>query len=262
MLRRGQLAQLSDHGRLARRGVDLERPLGADDARQRGVQQGGDAGLADDLQHGGDVVLAGADVARDELGLERGGGIGGHERLLTRAAPWRDAEAGCLPTCHQRLAPECLPVRSWRLRGSGEVCPFGAPVATPGATGSWSWRWCAGTLPHGVDQPGQPNIRGWRGPPLSTSGGTSCPRRYGAASALVRAGVRDMASERARRRAAADVSRSGGPDGGCAARHRGARPAPRPRDARWAAAPARPRPRARRVRPRCRTRPGHLAPGR
>jgi len=43
------------------------------------------------------------------------------------------------------VASSCLTVRSWRLRGSGEVCPFGAPPpCSPQGDHD------AGTLPHGV----------------------------------------------------------------------------------------------------------------
>ncbi len=156
----GQGAQLGDHRRLARRGVDGEGALGADDRWQSGVEQGRDAGLADDLEHRGDVRLVRADVARDEVGLGGGGGVGGHERLLTRAAPPEVCRSGLPP----HLSPEVgsrVPARAVlapeRFRGG---LPLRRPVRSTPPTLSWVGCGCAGTLPHGVDQHRQPNIRG------------------------------------------------------------------------------------------------------
>ncbi len=247
---RGELAQLPDHGRLARRRVDVERPTGPDDAGQRRVQQGGDAGLADDLQHGGDVVLAGPDVARDELGLERGGGVRGHDRLLTRATPCGGRRSGLPP----HLSPEIgsrVPARAVlapeRFRG-------GLPLRRPGrslrATRPWSWRWCAGTLPHGVDQRAQPNIRvppGRRfarptagctvGTATSPYGGRRRPAAAASADqAGLTAGPQLITGVHARRLVLGTLAGQ--------------------------LQPARPRPRARPGRRRCRTRPGRPAPGR
>jgi hypothetical protein len=50
------------------------------------------------------------------------------------------------PPVARRWLQVACPLRSWRLRGSGEVCPFGAPSPCAPTGGLHS----TGTLPHGV----------------------------------------------------------------------------------------------------------------
>ena len=122
----GDLAQLLEHGGLGGGRLDVEGLGPADAAGHGGVDQVGERAAADDLEHRGDVVLARADVA----GRERGqvGGAGCSRWLLEGRRRRR------LPLCHVPArwpgAPEVpVPCGPLRLRGSGEVCPFGAPTS-------------------------------------------------------------------------------------------------------------------------------------
>ena len=99
-------------------------------------QQGVEAGLADDLEHGGDVVRRrGRCGGETKSGSAGGGGVGGHERLLDAGGALRDAEADSPP----HLSPEIgsrVPARAVlapeRFRGG---LPLRRPGRSPRATG-------------------------------------------------------------------------------------------------------------------------------
>ena len=104
----GHLAQLLEHGGLGRGRLDVEGLDAADAARHRGVDEVGERGAADDLEHRGDVLVAGADVAAGEGGQVGGGGAHGAPRgqaTLTSPPLSPSTRTSVLQRCLSRVVP-------------------------------------------------------------------------------------------------------------------------------------------------------------
>ena len=174
VLRAGERAQLGEHLRLGRRRRQRRASLGLADRaaarRPRPARRGAGSPSAASIAR--DVVAARADVAVGErLGAVAGApvrgrqGAGGRRASPAAGARCRQGRpsrvgrassrsrrlhavsgvaarcpaAGASPSVgRRRPSGVASSSRSWRLRGSGESCPFGAPARRPG------------TLPRGV----------------------------------------------------------------------------------------------------------------
>ncbi len=151
---RGDRAQLGQHLGLAD-GLGQVEPLGPRDrARDGGLGERVQGVVAEPAQHVLDLALARTDVAGGEVVGEvgvldvAGRLVGGHEGGSLRR-PRRPGGTCWPPPLSPVLGSRAAcPVRSWRLRGSGEFAPS-APRRT-------HHRWVAGTLPHGVERRAEP----------------------------------------------------------------------------------------------------------
>src|ERR1019366_7363132 len=99
--------QLLDDGFLGGRRVKAQSALAADDCRNGRLEHRLQAGLADNLEHCRDVVVAGADVPGKKVRLYGWGRIDGHRRLLTRAAHRCRAVMASPPVARRWLQVAC-----------------------------------------------------------------------------------------------------------------------------------------------------------